>query len=170
MKKKINFWHRNRTKEKIWWIPNIRTRVRILGIEDSGVRTIGNRKLRVRTIGIYNLRVRIIGIDKLSVRITENGNLSVRLIGIDIQYYFVQFNSVRIFFKVFDFPLVYEENRVSILPFYASNAFKFIYYSENNYPENECFKWLKSMLFSPFNLAVRLDEQDFLFDFLGSYE
>ena len=53
------------------------------------------------------MRVRTIGI----------GNLRVRLIGIDFQYYFFQQNSIRIIFKAFNFPLVFEENRVSILPF-----------------------------------------------------
>ena len=67
----------------------------------------GNRKLRVRTIGIGNLIVRIIGI----------GNLRIRLKGIDFQYYFFQQNSIRIIYGGFNFPLVFEENRVSILPF-----------------------------------------------------
>ena len=63
--------------------------------------------MRVRTIEIGNLRVRIIGIDKLSVR----------LIGIDFQSYFFKQNSITIIFKAFNFTLVFEGNRVSILPF-----------------------------------------------------
>ena len=85
--------------------------------------------MRVRTIGIDNLRVRTIGI----------GNLRVRLIGIDFQYYFSQQNSIRIVYKAFNFPLVFEENSVSILPFVyitrrmLSNSF---YYSENKSHED----------------------------------
>ena len=73
--------------------------------------------MRVRTIGFGNLRVRIIGIDKLSVRIIEIGNLRVRLIRMDFQNYFFQRNSIRIVYEAFNFPLVLEENPVSILPF-----------------------------------------------------
>ena len=73
--------------------------------------------MRVCTIGIDNLRARIIGINKLSVHIIVIGNLRVRLIGIDFQYYIFQQNSIRIVYKAFDFPLVFGENSVSILPF-----------------------------------------------------
>ena len=73
--------------------------------------------MRVRTIRIDKLSVRIIGIDKLSVRIIGIGDLRVRLIGINFQNYFFQQSSIRMIFKAFNFPLVFEKNRVSILPF-----------------------------------------------------
>ena len=106
--------------------------------------------MRVRTIGIGNLRIRILGID----------NLRVRLIGIEFQYYFFQQNSIRIVHEAFNFPLVLEENSVSILPFVyvthrmLSNSFIFL---KTNLLKMSASNELKSCFFLPFNLTVRLD-------------
>ena len=108
--------------------------------------------MRVRTIGIGNLRVLIIGIEKLSVRIIGIGNLRVRLIGIDFQYYFFQHDSIRIIYKAFNFPLVFEENSISIQPFVyimhrmLSNSFIIL---KTNLQKMNASNELKSCYFRP---------------------